>query len=132
MSKAVLYAANTAVQTVGVGEIIGLGSIQRRFGCAVNLLGGAVVINDLGFYDVDVSVTAEPTAAGTFTVQLLNNGVAVPGATASATAATDGSPVNISLTSIVRIICGASRSLTLELVEGAANITNVALTVEKL
>jgi hypothetical protein len=133
MSKSAIYVANTGAQAVAVGGTIGLGGVIRRFGCAVELSGNSVVINEAGYYGVNVSITAEPTAAGTITATLFNNGVEVPGATASATAAAAGNPVNLSFESLVRVFCGAtSGTLTLILTGGAANVTNSAMVVEKL
>lgn len=131
--KSALYAANTGAQAVSVGGTINLGSIIRRFGKCVTLNGSGITIMEQGYYDVDVSVTAAPTAAGTVIVTLYKDGVAVPGATASATAAAAGNPVNLSLTALIRQCCPCSGStLTLVLTGAAASVTNAAITVERI
>ena len=133
MSKSAIYVANTSAQAVAVNGVIGLGSTVRRFGCAANLSGNAINIDEAGYYDVNVSVTAEPTAIGTVTVTLLNNNVAVPGATASATVAAANTPTNVAFDSIVRVFCGANTgALTLVLSGTASDVTNVAMVVNKL
>ena len=131
--KSALYTANTGAQTVAVGGTINLGSIVRRFGKCVTLNGTGITIMEPGYYDVDVSVTAAPTAAGTVIVTMYKDGVAVPGATASATAAAAGDPVNLSISALIRHCCACSgTTLTLVLTGAAASVTNVAATVERI
>ena len=131
--KSALYTANTGAQTVDVGGTINLGSIVRRFGKCVTLNGTGITIMEKGYYDVDVSVTAAPTAAGTVIVTLYKDGVAVPGATASATAAAAGDPVNLSISALIRHCSACSgTTLTLVLTGAAASVTNVAVTVERI
>lgn len=133
MSKSALFVANTGAQTVAVGGTINLGAIIRRFGSCLSLNGNGVTISDVGYYDVSASVTAAPTAAGTVTVTLYRDGVAVPGATASATAAAAGNPVNLSIAALVRQCCNCSgTTLTLVLTGAAASVTNVALVAQKV
>lgn len=131
--KSALYTANTGEQAVSVGGTINLGSIVRRFGKCVTLNGTGIIIMEQGYYDVDVSVTADPTAAGTVIVTLYKDGVAVPGATASATASAAGDPVNLSISALIRHCCAFSgTTLTLVLTGAAASVTNVAVTVERI
>lgn len=133
MSKSAIYTANTTTQAVAVGGTIALGSIIRRFGCSVNLNGNGINLKDGGYYDVDVSVTAAPTAIGTVTVTLFRNGVAVPGATASAAVSTANNPVNLSIAALVREnCCGDDSTLTIVLTGTASSVTNVGVVVEKL
>lgn len=133
MSRSAIYVANTGAQSVAVGGTIGLGGIVRRFGCAVDLNGNSINATEQGYYDVNVSVTAAPTVAGTVTATLFNNGVAVPGATASASVSTAGNPLNLSFESIVRVpCCGSSAALSVILTGTAATVSNVAVVVEKL
>lgn len=133
MSKSAIFTANTGAQTVAVGGTLSLGTIIRRFGRCVNLNGSGITISEDGYYDVAASITAEPTAAGTITVSLLRDGVAVPGATASATAAAAGNPVNLSIAALVRQCCGcAGTTLTLVLTGAASTVTNVAVVVERI
>ena len=78
--KSAIYTVSSAVQAVVAGNSLSLGSTIRRFGCSTTLSGNAIALNAPGYYDVDVSVTAIPTAAGTVSVTLFQDGVAVPGA----------------------------------------------------
>lgn len=133
MSKSAIYVANTTAQTVAVNGTIALGSTIRRFGCATMLSGNTITLDEAGYYDVDVSVTASPTAIGTVTVSLLNNGVPVQGATASSTVAVANTPANVSFDGVVRVFCGANTgALSLVLLGTESNVTNVAVVVTKL
>lgn len=117
---------------VAVDGVIPLGSLIRRYGCDVALNGNAVNITGAGYYDVDASVTVTPAAAGTVTVTLYKDGVAVPGATASATAAANGT-VDLGIPALVRQVCCAEGSaLTLVLTGAAATVNNVALRVQRI
>ena len=118
--------------TVAVDGVIPLGSLIRRYGCDVVLNGNAVNITGAGYYDVDASVTVSPAAAGTVTVTLYKDGVAVPGATASETAAANGT-VDLNIPALVRhVCCAAGSALTLVLTGVAATVDNVALRVQRI
>lgn len=130
--KSALYTALQTPTAVAIDGVIPLGSIIRRYGCDANLNGNAVNITNAGYYDVDVSITVAPTAAGTVTATLVKDGVAIPGATASASAAA-GAPTVLSFPALVRQACCASGSaLTLVLSGAAATINNVALRVQRI
>ena len=128
-------ALHTALQThtaVAVDGVIPLGSLIRRYGCDISLNGNAVNLSGAGYYDVDASITVAPTAAGTVTATLIKDGVAIPGATASAAAAA-GAPTVLSFPALVRQACCASGSaLTLVLSGAAATVNNVALRVQRI
>jgi DNA-binding beta-propeller fold protein YncE len=130
--KSALYTALQTPTAVAVDGVIPLGSIIRRYGCDANLNGNAVNITNAGYYDVDVSVTVAPTAAGTVTATLVKDGVAIPGATASAAAAA-GAPTVLSFPALVRqACCAAGSALTLVLTGAAATVNNVALRVQRI
>ena len=134
--KSSIFTANTTAQAVPVGGTLALGSIIRRYGCDLNLNGNSITINgcnDAGYYDVKASVTAAPTAAGTVTVSLFRNGIAIPGATASAAVSTAGNPVALPIVALVReFCCGDDSALTLVLSGAAATVSNVAVVVERI
>ena len=131
--KSLIYVAMQTPTAVAVNGIIPLGTIVRRYGCNCNLNGNGIAINGLGYYDVDVSVEAVPDAAGTVTVQLLKDGVAVPGATAAATVAAVANTVTLAFPATVRLGCCSTGSvLTLLLTGAASTVNNVAARVEKI
>ncbi len=130
--KSALYAAMQTPTAVAVDGVIPLGSLIRRYGCDVALNGNAVNITGAGYYDVDASVTVTPAAAGIVTISLYKDGVAVPGATASETAAANGT-VDLSIPALVRqVCCVAGSALTLVLTGAAATVNNVALRVQRI
>lgn len=131
--KSLIYVAMQTPTAVAVNGIIPLGTIVRRYGCNCNLNGNGIAINGQGYYDVDVSVEAVPDAAGTVTVQLLKDGVAVPGATATATVAAVANTVTLAFPATVRLGCCSTGSvLTLLLTGAASTVNNVAARVEKI
>lgn len=130
--KSALYAALQTPTAVAVDGVIPLGSLIRRYGCDIGLNGNAVNLSGTGYYDVDASITATLTDAGTVAVTLYKDGLAVPGATASETGAASGT-VNLNIPALVRQACCASGSaLTLALSGAAATVTNVALRVQRI
>lgn len=134
--KSALYTAMQTPTSVALNGVIPLGSLIRRYGRDLSLNGNAVNITGAGYYDgyydVDVSVTAAPTAAGTVTATLYKDGVAVPGATASAAGAA-GAPVVLAFPALVRhACCAAGSALTLVLTGAAATVSNAALRVQRI
>ena len=132
MSKSAIYTANTSAQAVAIGGTVNLGSVVRRFGCAIDLSGNAITIDECGYYDINISATVEPTAIGTVTLTLLNNGVEVTGATASEVVSAANDPASLSFESVVRVFCGNSSALTVVLTGTASNVSNIAVVVTKL
>lgn len=141
--KAAINTFNSGTQAVALGGTIALGASSQQFGkksCDRNcgdyilrLNGNGITAAERGFYKANVSVTAAPTAAGIVTVTMFNNGVAVPGATASGSVSTANNPTNLSFTADIYVPCsGPAANLTLVLTGTASNVTNVAVTVEKL
>lgn len=130
--KSALYTALQTPTAVAVDGVIPLGSLIRRYGCDISLNGNAINLSGAGYYDVDASITVAPTAAGTVTATLVKDGVAIPGATASAAAAA-GAPTVLSFPALVRqACCTAGSALTLVLTGAAATVNNVALRVQRI
>ncbi len=135
--KSALYAAMQTPTAVAVDGVIPLGSLIRRYGCDLSLNGNAVNIiggnQSASYYDVDASVTVAPAAVGTVTITLFKDGVAVPGATASATAAAANDALDLNITALVRqVCCAVGSALTLVLTGAAATVNNVALRVQRI
>ena len=133
MSKSLIQVANQSSQTVALNSILSLGSTQRRFGCNCRLSGNGIELDGAGYYTVDANVTVAPTAAGTVTVALYNNGAQVPGAISSASTGTAGNPVNVTINTTIRqgCCCDSGDNLTLVLLSGPGNVTNVSMRVVK-
>lgn len=133
MSRSLIQVANQSSQAVAINSIISPGSVQRRFGCNCRLSGNAIEVSGEGYYTVEAAVTVAPTAAGTVTVALYNNGVQVPGAIAYGSVSTAGNPVTLPLFGTIRqsCCCDSADTLTLVLLAGAGTVQNVSWRVEK-
>lgn len=130
--KSAIFSAMQTPTGVAVGGVLPLGSLIRRYGGDIELNGNAVNLTGAGYYDVDASITLAPIADGTVTVTLQQNGVAVPGATASAGVAA-GVLTDLNITALVRqVCCAAGSALTLVLTGAAATVDNVALRVQRI
>lgn len=125
-----IYTANTTAAVLGENSNLPLGNIVRRFGCALDLNGNGINIAQPGYYDVKASVTYTPTAAGLLTVQLMADGVAVPGAVASVTAVA-ATTYNLGIVGMVKSCCSSAGTLTL-MVNLAGTLNNVGVVVEEV
>ena len=140
MSRSAIYVTNTTSQTVNVTNPINLGSIQRRYGCALDLSGYEVRVKDAGYYDVDASITLTSATPGEITVTLYKDNVPVQGATATETIETADNVINLSIAAIIRqgcVCCDGDSSLSVILSSPttavtSATINNIGVVVEKL
>ena len=131
MGKSLIQTVNQTSQTVEENGIISLGSVLRRYGCNCRLSGNAIELAGQGYYTVDVNVSVVPTAVGNVTVALYNNNVQVPSAIAYGTGEAD-SPITLPIQATIRqMCCDSADSLTVVLVEGAGQVTNISARVEK-
>lgn len=130
--KSAIYTANTGAAAVAVGGVVPLGTVNRRFGCNLNLSGNGITAMGTGYYDVTASFTLTAAAAGNVTVTMFRDGVAVPGATATATATAAG-VVDVAFPALVRLqYCNSSTTLTFVLTGVASTLNNAAVVVKKL
>ena len=135
MAKSAIYTANLASQTVAVNGVVNPGTVIRRFGNNICLSGNAITIAGEGYYDIDASFTVSPTAVGTVTISVYKDNVAIPGATASEAVSAVSTPVNLSISALIREVypcCEAVSNLTFVLSGVPANITNSAIVIEKI
>lgn len=144
MSTGYLYSANTTSQTLAVGNTINMGNTVRRFGCVkctsnpyINVSGTTTTISSCGkcpaYFDFNANFVVTPIDAGTVTITAFQDGVAIPGATASATVAAVATTVTLPLSFGVRLNQGINSSNITYVITGAAStVSNVAQTVSKL
>lgn len=135
MSRSAIYTANISSQNVLENGVINPGTIVRRFGPNIDLAGNAIQICGAGYYDVTAVVTMAPAAEGTITISLLKDNAEIQGATASATVTAANDLVTLPISVLVRENCGCCTgisNLTLVLQDGGAEVTNVAIVVEKV
>lgn len=130
--NSILFTAMTSPTTVAAGGDIPLGNVVRRYGCGATLRGNAISLNGEGYYDADVSVTVIPAVAGTITATLLQDGVAIPGATASATVAATDTSVTLSFPAAVRLLRYSPMATLRLTLSATGSVTNAAVTVRKL
>lgn len=133
MGKSLIQTANQTTQTLAENSVIGLGTVIRRYGCNLRLSGNGIEVNGEGYYKIDCNVTAAPTAAGNVTVALYDNGVQVPGAIATATTTAADQSVTLPIETTIRqgCRCEGADNLVVMLTEGAGDVTNISLRVEK-
>lgn len=140
--KSAIYTANTSPVALNITAqqpevTLPMGTVIRRFGQNVQLSGNGILLDGEGYYDVDASVTLTPVAAGDYTVSLFRDGVAVPGARQTVTAAANAA-ISLNIPALVRLqCCNSSAVLTLVLTTTATlpavvTANNVGVVVEKI
>lgn len=133
MSRSLIQTSNQSAQNVALNGIISLGSVLRRFGCNCRLSGNAIEVTGEGYYTIDATVTATPTAAGNVTVALYSNGVQIPGTLVSGGVTTVGNSVTLPIVTTIRqgCCCDSADNITCVLTEGPGVIKNISLRVIK-
>lgn len=134
MSCAVLYTVNTQPTVATLDQPVNLGGAVRRKNCSITADGTMIQLQDPGYYTVDVGATYT-AAAGNVTIQLLQDGVPVPGAFATETVATANTEVHtVSFPAVVRVNCSCSAPASLTVVANttAPTFSRLAVRVEKI
>lgn len=88
-AQAAYNAAPQAYVVVGT-QIDVLGTQTVDTGCAITAQTGGFRVNCGGLFRVSYDVTSTPSAAGTQSIQLYRDGVAIPGAISTDTVTADG------------------------------------------
>lgn len=133
MSKSVLYASNSNAQNIAVttGTVINFGSVVRKYGYNTNISGGNAVVKGCGYYAIDTNVLFTDTVAGTVTIQLYNDGVAIPGAISTITVvAADVESFNIP--AVIRMTCDCESTITAVISGTTGTISSASIRVIKL
>ena len=135
--KSSLVAVNTTAQNLTINNFVSLVELNKT-GRNIQFNGGIAPIKLLssGIYLIDVTANLLGTAAGIVTLQLLNNGNTVQGATASVTTAI-GDAYNVHLATLIEIppscICSSNvANLQLQLQTTDVTISNINVSVVKL
>jgi hypothetical protein len=105
-------------QLVAIDGLLDFDTNRVLTGCTVKHTDGtpSFILTKPGYYYVTFNGTITDTAAGIVTVQLLNGGVAVPGAEASITTAATTDERSFSFTTIIRVLpscCAIDNTTTL-------------------
>lgn len=131
-----IYTVNQTQPTLADEAQIPFGSAIRRFGQQIRQDGDNIVLCASGYYDVNCSITVEPSVAGQVTAALYLNGTQVPGGVATATVAAAEDPVNLCIASLVRDQCCDSSLLSLRVSgdteDTTYTVTNCACVVTKI
>ena len=131
MSKSMLYAVNTADQTIDAGGSVMFTEIIRQTGNSIKLRSGHVETEEAGYYHVAVNLTIQPAAASAVTAQILLNNNPVPGAVASLTPGAINEAGSVCIPCIVRTYgCPMAEPsvLTVE-ISGDCTVTNATVEV---
>lgn len=134
MARNLIYTVNTTGAAAPIGSTVPVGSIIRRYGKCISAEGESIVLLEPGYYLVTMTATATAAAVGNVALGIQQDGVAVPGATATETVATaETEYVNLSVSSIVRVRCCGNARLTV-VVAGTTEptITNLAIGVVRV
>lgn len=136
MSKSLIQVANPSTQTVTPTAtspaFVSLGNVVRRYGCNLRLNGNSIEQTGSGYFELTGSITVAPTATGTVTVALFENGEVLPGSQVSGSVSTANNPVTLPLIGTSKNCgCNCASSITVGVIAGAGNVTNVSLRDEK-
>ena len=129
---------NVTPQDVAVNGLLTFSTDRILTGCTATRDGQTFQLNKPGYYYITFNAVGEATtAAGDITVVLQNNGVAVPGATATFTVAAIATSVGLSFATIIKVppSCCAidnTANLTLANTGVAATFTNANINITKL
>ena len=112
-------------------------TVIRRYGKYCQIGGNGVSIGNCaggaGYYDIDANVSVAATATGNITATLYKDGAPVQGATAIATATSEGQIITLPISALVRLNCDCDTA-NLTIVIGGQVVTaqNLAFVVEKI
>ena len=130
---------NSTTQNVAIGAAYVFDTNRIVTGCTVGHVPGTTTftLTKPGYYYVTFNTTFTTEATGEATVELLNGGVAVPGANGTETVTTAGDTKSISFATIIRVSpsCRAidnSASLTFVATTLALDATTAAVQITKL
>lgn len=136
--KSALETTVTADQAVVANGLIEFDTNNVLTGCSIQHAAGSntVAIICHGLYQVAANVDIDPSAAGDITVQLLNNGVVVPGAEATITGAA-ADTYSVAFSALLKVLkscpCVIDNTANLQVqITGAATVKNANLLVVKL
>ena len=128
---------NITTQLVAVDGLLTFTTDRILTGCTVTRNGPTFQLNKPGYYYVTFNADAFSATVDAITVELQNNGVAVPGATATITPAVAKDVMNLGYANIIKVppsCCAIDNTANLTLVNTgvAATFTNVNINITKL
>ena len=139
---------NTADQDVAVNGVVNLGNAYRRYctknNCGVTTFstnGTSVTLQQKGIYHITATITFTAPVAGDVIFQLTENGVALPGATATETVTTATTEFNTTVidyyvlvgsTILLNKIATEAKAIAIVNTGVASTVTNVVFNVDKV
>ena len=129
---------NTTSQAVATNGLLTFTTDRILTGCTATRNGQTFQLNKPGYYYVTFNAVAAATdTVGLLTVDLYNNGIAVPGAEASFTTTTAGNEATYAFSTIIRVppsCCAVDNTAHLTVVNTGVDATysNVNINITKL
>lgn len=129
---------NNTIQNVTPNNPLTFLTDRILTGCTATRDGSTFQLNKPGYYYITFNANVAATEdLGALTIELFNNGVAIPGAIASETAAVAGNYSNLAFTTIVKIspsCCAVNNVGRLAFINTgvAATISNANVNITKL
>ena len=129
---------NNTAQAVVTNGLLTFTTDRILTGCTATRDGQTFQLNKPGYYYVTFNaVAAATTTLGELTIELYNNGVAVPGAMAEATTTAAGDNLDFAFATIIRVLpscCAVNNTAKLTLVNTGVDATyaNININITKL
>lgn len=127
---AMIYAVNPASQVLAAGDTISFGGVARREGSVYSVDGGSITVRRKpGLHDISANFTVLAGGTGIGTITLYKDGVMIPGAKTSFTAA-NASTYSISIADVVtRMSCCGEGVISAVLTGIPGTVSNATMTV---
>ena len=129
---------NITSQTVSTNGILAFTTDRILTGCTATRNGATFQLNKPGYYYVTFNADAAATETlGVLSMELQNNGVAVPGAEASSTTTVAGNISNYAFSTIIRVLpscCAVNNAVNLTIANTGVDATysNININITKL
>lgn len=128
-----IYAITPTAATVLAGGALPLATTARRITPRIELGSDSITTSVPGYYEVTATVTFTAAAAGDVTITAFQNGIAIPGLTATETITTPDTEVRtITIHGIVRVRCEPLALTLVNASEVAITTSNVSLSVIRI
>ena len=134
MNNSLIYMINNGASSVLANGIIPLTTIARRRCKCIQNDSNSIILNAVGYYKVNATITLTAPEAGVVSVELQKNGTVIPGMVGSTTITTADTEVRqVVINGIVRVgCCEGAVSLTLANTGVSITTSNVSIDVEYL
>lgn len=132
-AQSALFVITPTASDVAAGGAIPLSTVARRITPRITLGSDSANVAVPGYYELNATITFTASAAGDVTIAAYQNGVAIPGITATETITTADTEVRtIALHGIVRVRCEPIAITLVNESEVAIATSNVALSLVRI